>query len=228
MADTLTLKGVDVVTNHTGTEMQLKRGKKAGSTAFPKWWDRRGQVQYVDCTIFRVDIGTAFVRLVIPCGRTSTLDIRHDGAGNFTFGPAITGPERAAVFPDDSSAPAQLIHEYQFPKISGGAVLKRTPGSLPSSSTTLGTATVTGDATAAVSDNKVYTVAISGDASNLAYAWTVPGGGGVIPGATNAASATVTWAAAGSRTAQCVVTSTDPALTGPTSATGTKSVTVSA
>ena len=55
------------------------------------------------------------------------MEIRHDGAGAFTF-PKDGGLERVAVVGADS---LDLIQEYQFAKISGGSVLKRTIGSLP-------------------------------------------------------------------------------------------------
>ena len=56
-----------------------------------------------------------------------TVEIRHDGVGEFTF-PNSGNLERAAVVGADSTA---LIVEYQFSKISGGSVLKRTVGTLP-------------------------------------------------------------------------------------------------
>ena len=55
------------------------------------------------------------------------MEIRHDGFGNFTF-PKEGGLERVAVVGADS---LDLIHEYQFAKISGGSVLKRTIGWYP-------------------------------------------------------------------------------------------------
>jgi hypothetical protein len=77
-----------------------------------------------------------------------TVEIRHDGAGEFTF-PNPGNLERCIVVGADS---LDIIYEYQFAKISGGSVLKRTVGTLPeapaesvsfSSQTTLtGTATV--------------------------------------------------------------------------------------
>jgi hypothetical protein len=55
-----------------------------------------------------------------------TLEIRHDGFGNFTFPAARV--ERVGIVSNDS---LDLLVEYQFPKISGGKVLKRTLAPLP-------------------------------------------------------------------------------------------------
>ena len=55
-----------------------------------------------------------------------TLEIRHDGFGNFTF--PIAKVERIGVVAEDST---ELLVEYQFSKISGGSVLKRTLRGIP-------------------------------------------------------------------------------------------------
>ena len=63
------------------------------------------------------------VRLVIPASvDRQTLEIRHDGYGNFTF-PIRGTVERVAVVDEVSTT---LYREYQFSKISGGSVLTRT------------------------------------------------------------------------------------------------------
>ena len=65
--------------------------------------------------------------LVIPHVKGGmTVEIRHDGYGNFTFPGCRL--ERIAVVAADSS---EVLVEYQFSKVSGGAVLKRTLAGLP-------------------------------------------------------------------------------------------------
>lgn len=124
MADSLTYKGGSNVVDQTGDEMQLVLPRRGGDIhSFPRWWNKKGTVAYIDCAVFNVDIGGSnTVRLVIPVRQgAQTIEIRHDGAGNFTF-PVRGGLDRAAVFPTDSNS---LYREYQFSKISGGSVLTR-------------------------------------------------------------------------------------------------------
>ena len=132
MADKLVYKGGHTVVDHTGTEMQLTLPKRGGSVhRFPRWWNKKGTIAYIEVAIFDValDNGTA-VRLVVPqTGPAMTLEIRHDGAGEFTFPKVNKGAiERVGVFAVDSN---DLLVEYQFSKISGGSVLKRSIKSLP-------------------------------------------------------------------------------------------------
>ena len=132
MADSLFLNGANKITKHTGTEMAHVPGKSGASSRFPKWWNQGGTVQYVDCIILRVNIGAnQLVRLVVPVTKETRVMIHHDGEGGFTF-TGFRYVERAAVFPENLCGAADLITEYQFPKISGGAVLTRTVGTLPS------------------------------------------------------------------------------------------------
>ena len=132
MADKLVYKGGHTVVDHTGTEMQLTLPKRGGSVhRFPRWWNKKGTIAYIEVAIFNVALanGTA-VRLVVPqTGPAMTLEIRHDGAGEFTFPKVNKGAiERVGVFAVDSN---DLLVEYQFSKISGGSVLKRSIKSLP-------------------------------------------------------------------------------------------------
>lgn len=226
MADSLYFTGERTVTKHTGSDLTLLNPKRGGNThLFPQWWGGKHKVQYIKCAIFSAAMSNGgLVRLVVPVEKeTVELDIRYDGAGNFTF-PRYLGVERVAVVAEGST---DLIFEFQFPAISGGSVLKRTVGSLPASAPTIGTVTVSGQATASIGDEKVYTVGISGDANQLTYAWTVPGGGGAVLSGATTASATVKFLAAGDKTPSCTVSATDVGLTGPTSASDDITVTVS-
>ena len=129
MADKLTYKGGKDVINSSGT-MKLVLPKGGGDFhRVPTWWNKKGTVKYTEAAIFKVPLDNGQqVRLVLP-GVTAhmTVEIRHDGAGAFTF-PNSGNLERAAVVGADS---LDIICEYQFAKISGGAVLKRTVGTLP-------------------------------------------------------------------------------------------------
>ena len=129
MADKLTYKGGSTVVNHTGDEMQLVLPRAGDIHSFPRWWNKKGTVAYIDCAIFNVTLSTGtVVRLVVPVtGIGMTLEIRHDGEGNFTF-PIKGSVERIGVFEDDANV---LYREYQFSKISGGSVLTRTLNPYP-------------------------------------------------------------------------------------------------
>ncbi len=132
MADSLLLKGERSISKHTGTEMTHVQGTSGGVSRFPRWYDRGGSIQYINCAIFNVKVaGNQLVKLVVPVTKDTEVTIHHDGEGNFTFS-GYRYISRAAVFPEISCAPADMITEYQFPKISGGAVLTRTLGKLPS------------------------------------------------------------------------------------------------
>ena len=129
MADKLTYKGGSKVVGSSGT-MKLVLPKGGGDFhRVPRWWGIKGTVAYVDAAIFKVPLDNGeMVRLVLPGVKSHmTVEIRHDGSGAFIF-PKEGGLERAAVVGADS---LDIIHEYQFAKISGGSVLKRTIGNLP-------------------------------------------------------------------------------------------------
>jgi hypothetical protein len=132
MADKLVYKGGAAVVGQTGTDLQLVRPKRGGDVhRFPQWWDKKGTVKYIECAIFNVslDNGEA-VRLVVPhTDPGMTFKIETDGLGNFTFPQVSKGAiARVGVFAIDSNS---LLVEYQFSKISGGSVLKRTLSPLP-------------------------------------------------------------------------------------------------
>jgi hypothetical protein len=79
-----------------------------------------------------------------------------------------------------------------------------------SGTTTIGTVTVAGATTGTNPFTATYTASISGSATDLVYAWSVPvvpSGGSVAFSATNASSASATFSAAGTYTLSCRVTS---------------------
>ena len=124
MADKITYKGGTTVVGHTGNEIQLVLPAKGSFHKFPRWWNKKGTVAYVDSAIFLVTLDSGVkVRLVVPAGvGRQTLEIRHDGYGNFTF-PVKGTVERVGVVSEEGNT---LYKEYQFSKISGGSVLTRT------------------------------------------------------------------------------------------------------
>ena len=85
-------------------------------------------VQYVSAAIFKVTAANGELALVVPVDpETTDIIIKHDGEGNFTF-PSVNGVDRVAVMSADLGT---FYVEYQFSKISGGPVLKRTVNALP-------------------------------------------------------------------------------------------------
>jgi hypothetical protein len=142
MADKLTYKGGATVVGHTGTEIELVRPSKGSMHRFPRWWNKKGTVAYIECAIFKVTLSSGLVvRLVVPSeGGARTLEIRHDGNGNFTF-PIKGSTERIAVIAESSST---IYREYQFSKISGGSVLTRTLNAYPAGVTFSDGGSITG------------------------------------------------------------------------------------
>ena len=126
MADKLIYKGGTTVTDSTGG-IQLVRPEAGSFHKFPRWWNKKGNI-YINAAIFMVELDNGqSVRLVVPATNRMTLEIRHDGAGNFIF-PGCRVDRIAVV----DVATTDLFVEYQFSKISGGSVLKRTIAPLPS------------------------------------------------------------------------------------------------
>ena len=142
MADKLTYKGGATVVGHTGTEIELVRPSKGSMHRFPRWWNKKGTVAYIECAIFKVTLTSGLVvRLVVPAGGGGqTLEIRHDGNGNFTF-PIKGSTERVVVIAESDST---IYREYQFSKISGGSVLTRTVNAYPAGVTFSDSGSITG------------------------------------------------------------------------------------
>jgi len=214
MADSLVLTGVKDVKKHTGTEMLLTRPKRGGdSHSVKEWWKSGVSTVYATCTIFDVTTAAGTVKLVLDTSRGTNVRIDHDGSFNFTF---IRPNEikRGALFTDAM----ELIEHYVFPSISGGKVMTVTPpGSAdrPSAAppaTSIGTVTVTGNATPADGSTETYTVSRSGDAGNLSYAWTVDQSG-TISGDSTGSSVDVAWSGTDVSTLTCSVTSGDAGVT---------------
>jgi hypothetical protein len=214
MSDSLVLKGLKDVRKHTGSEMLLMRPKRGGD-AYPvkKWWAANAaQTVYANCSVFNVTVGGNSCYLAIDTHEMSTVRVDHDGAFGFTF---LINKEvsRAALFTDGW----EIIEHYVFPKISGGKVMTvippgaaAKPGGAPPL-TSIGTVTVTGDATASDGDTKTYSVGNSGDAGNLTYLWSATGDA-AINGSATGTSADFDLSS-GSATITCQVTSGDSGVT---------------
>lgn len=132
MRDKVVYKGANhVITNNTEGRIRLIQPKGGTINKFIRWWNRKGS-QYIECGIFRVELDNGVVvRLVIPHVKGGmSIEIRHDGNGNFTFPGCRL--ERIAVV---SAEGIDVLVEYQFSKVSGGAVLKRILGGIPSPET---------------------------------------------------------------------------------------------
>lgn len=155
MADKLIYKGGSNVVGSSGS-MKLVLPKGGGDYhRVPRWWGTKGTVAYVEAAIFKVPLDNGeTVRLILPNVKAHmTVEIRHDGNGEFTF-PKNSGLERVAVVGADSH---DLINEYQFAKISRGSVLKRTIGHLPDPSGSFGSRVAAADFTYIVGVNNIGT-----------------------------------------------------------------------
>jgi hypothetical protein len=206
MADSLVLTGVKDIKKHAGDEMLLTHPERGGDTHLVKeWWKSGVSTLYTSCTIFDVTTGAGTVKLVLDTNYSTNVYIHHDGSFNFTFG-RPNELRRGALYTENM----ELIEHYVFPAISGGKMMTVTPpgsASRPIASTTIGTVTVSGTNNPSVGGNYSYTAAISGDASNLTYAWSVSGNG-IIQGASNTAGISVEFTA-GDSTITCQVSDAD-------------------
>ena len=167
MADRLTLKGVKVVTNHTGTNLQLVRPKKGSTHPFKQWWDRKGSAVYNETTIFSVNRAAGDLRMVIPTGMDTRLTIAYDGADTFVFS-HYRAVDRVALVADDD----EVLIEYIFPRISGGKIMKRTVKPLPTAGN-IGNVAITGTAAGVVDTEYVYSATNDGNATGaVTYTYT--------------------------------------------------------
>jgi hypothetical protein len=219
MADSLVLKGVKDIRNHTGSEMVYMSNPRAGDTYQIPQWDavNAGTTINVDCTRFLVTVGANSVNLVIKQSGSEDCDllIEHDGSFGFTF-PQHNEVRGAALYTSDW----ELIEYYVFPvgvkeevRTVAGTAAK--PGTTP---ITIGTVTVTGETAPADSATEAYTVAISGNATDGTIAITSSDANDTVSGLN------VTFSGAGARTLTATVTSGTATDSG---ATGTLDVTVS-
>lgn len=211
MADSLRLKGCKSISKHTGDEMLLRRPKRGGDIfKVPTWWNLKHTTQYVSAAIFKVTSSKGELALVVPVDpETTDIIIKHDGDGGFTF-PSVNGVDRVAVMAADLGT---FYEEYQFSKISGGPVLKRTVNQLPAGATKIDSVTVTGNAGPVAGVAEQYTANVTGSAGNLTYSWSATGG--TVDSSTGN-SASITFAAAGAGRASVTVGSTDPNFDGDT------------
>ena len=81
-----------------------------------------------------------------------------------------------------------------------------------SPATSIGTVTVSGNATPADGGTETYTVAISGDAGGLTYQWTVDQSG-TVNGSSTGATVDIDWSGTDVSTLTCSVTSSDAGVT---------------
>ena len=83
----------------------------------------------------------------------------------------------------------------------------------PPTDTAIGTVTISGEAAPADSTIETYTVAISGDATSLTYAWSVSGAGAASGGSTGSTFSVAYTGTTDASTVTCVVTSGDATAT---------------
>lgn len=129
MSDRLVLKGIDgIVDNHSGDDLTFVRPTSGRYHLFPRWWNRKGTVQYENACILKLHREGGDVRVIVPVNPDTLLEIRWDSdTEQFTF-PVHRSVDRVAIVELDTN---QLLQEYQFSRISGGKVLKRSLVPLP-------------------------------------------------------------------------------------------------
>lgn len=203
MADRLTLKGYDDVTGQTGSDLTYIRPTGGRDFhLFPRWWNKKGTVQYENCTIFTVTRISGDVKVVIPTSINTHLDlVWDDSTETFAF-PVHRGVDRVAIVDATTNA---LLQEYQFSRISGGSVLKRTISALPNF--TIGSGSISGSTNPTDGVAESYTVTFTGNAADATYAWSTDDGTAVISAPTSATT-DITFNTAGSNfIITCVITS---------------------
>ena len=216
MADSLVLKGVKDIRNHTGTEIVYLSNPRGGDTyQLPRWDSPKSPGVNVDCTVFLVTTAAGSTYLAIRQDPSEGVDLKidHDGSFGFTFS-QVNEVRQAALFTDSW----ELIESYEFqPDPYAPVKVTAGTGSKPSAAAkTIGTVTVTGETSPADSATESYTVSISGDANDTSYALASSDANDTVSGLD------VTYSGAGERT--LTVTATATASDSP--ATGTLTVTV--
>ena len=178
MPDKLLFKGAKHVLNQEGNEMTMLLPRAGDTHQVARWYDQGGSVIYISCQIFRVTTQShGELSLVIPLAGKETVKvwIEHND-GNFTFMDDHIGVDRIAVFNNDLS---ELYEEYQFSKISGGAVLKRTITPLPTNAQ-LGDITLTGAESVTGGTNHLYIANNTGTADDVTYVLTSDNAGDAV------------------------------------------------
>ena len=179
MADRLTLKGVKVVTNHTGSNLELIQAKRGDTHPFKQWWALKNTVQYNSCTIFDVHRAAGDLRLVIPSTMNTRLEIEYDGADTFAFGNHWRDVSRVGVVGDDGT----VYVDYVFPSQPGNPIKKNVFTPLPTVGN-IGDITVTGNATPQVDTQITYSASHDGNTSNpVTYVYTTTPTTSTISGA---------------------------------------------
>lgn len=218
MADSLVLKGVKDVRNHTGSEMVLTNPLRGGDTHMVKQWFTPSGTStvYLPCSVFDVTTTAGTCKLAIASSPSSTLKVSHDGSFGFTFSD-YNEVSKIALFNNSYS----LIESYDIPS-SPGVAIKTTTGSAVRP-TFIGTVTI-GGAPGTLGQNTnsgSITASISGTAGNLTYTWTKVSGSGTATFSAASAQATlVQFNAADTYVIRCSVASSDSALSGGTPKTG--------
>ena len=218
MADSLVLRGVKDVREHTGSEMVMSLPTRGGDTHMIKrWWTPSGSnTVYVPCTVFDVTNAAGTTKLAVASTPSSTLKVSHDGSFGFTLSD-YSEISNVALFTDAYS----LIESYEI-NANPGVALKTTAGS-GVRPTNIGTVTISGaPATLGTNTNSGnITANISGTAGNLTYTWTKVSGSGTATFSAGSAKTTlVQFNAADTYVIRCSVASSDAGLTGGSPKTG--------
>ena len=185
---------------------------------FPRWWDKKNTVQYVPVTIFRLSRVAGDLDIVIPTSTKSQLEIMWDDVTESFKFPIHRGVDRVGIY---AASDPNLLQEYQFSRIAGGSVLKRSLANLPAP--LLGTAVIDGPSAAEVGISEPYAFELDGNAPDAVYSWTTTDSTATLTNA-DTANVSVVFGTAGSFDVTCTVTSV---LSSDSPVSDTKSVTCS-
>ena len=182
MADRLTLKGHNDITEHIGGELSLYPAPSGRDFhTYPRWWNKKGTIQYEEVTIFNVTRAAGDIQVVIPTSQDTVLELRWDENTETLSFPVHRGVDRILITDTDRTP----LQEYQFSRISGGSVLKRIISSLPAP--TIGNVTLgIGTTTVTTGATWSFQALTDGDATDLVYNWTTTDGGAVLQNADQA------------------------------------------
>ena len=124
MSDSLVLKGVKDVSQHTGNEMRRLNPKGGGDTfQLKRWWVTGGKgTIYGDATVFDVTTSVGTVKLAVASSMSTNIGIKHDGSFVFTFS-NFNEVNQIGLFTDAF----ELIEYYVIPAQAGNPIATVVP-----------------------------------------------------------------------------------------------------
>jgi len=120
MADSLFLKGYDVVSKQTGNELTCL-GLKKTAEFFRTGAGTKEPKQYINGTVFDVTTDGDPLKLVLDTSKSSEIHIVHDGSGGFTFANTREIEIGGLYSVDVDNNPVALTHVFYFSTMPGVA-----------------------------------------------------------------------------------------------------------